>query len=204
MELNSRALLLFTKEAELGKVKTRLASSIGAEKALRVYTTLLNYTFSLLEEYAKRGVSVYIYFAEEPQENIDHLKFANIRIQKGVDLGERMQHAFSEVLSQHSSAVILGGDCPELTLDDIESAFQGTEQHHTVIGPSTDGGYYLLGKHTLIPELFTKKKWSTVSVFNDTIADLNRLNQEYKTLQPKTDIDTIDDIILAKASYLLG
>lgn len=200
---SSSALLLFTKEAELGKVKSRLASSIGKQKALEVYQSLLIHTAQLLEVFSEQGFSVYLYFAEEPKQDTSKYTFATIKTQNGADLGERMHHAFEELFQVHNKVVILGGDCPELQESDILTAFDHLNQNTSVIGPSTDGGYYLLGLHKLIPELFQKKSWSTVSVLKDSLKNLDQLQEPYFLLEKKTDIDTLDDLILAKASHLL-
>ena len=89
--------------------------------------------------------------------------------------------------------VIIGSDCPSLSPIIINEAFERLENDDIVIGPSSDGGYYLLGMSKLIPELFQHKKWSSDSVLADTIKDTVKLQKQYSFLTELSDIDTIED-----------
>ena len=116
--------------------------------------------------------------------------------QTGEGLGERMAHAFQKAFDQGvDRAVIIGSDCYELDTQRLQEAFQALERHDSVIGPSTDGGYYLLGMAKPIPEFFDNKEWSTASVAGDTMADAERLGLSMAILPSLTDIDTEKDLI---------
>jgi uncharacterized protein len=173
------ALIVFIKNPEKGKVKTRLATTVGDEKALEIYIQLLAKTKqSILGIEAK----VYLYFSEyvdttEFWQNETYIK----KVQIGENLGQRMNAAFVEVLEDSSieKAIIIGSDCPDL--------------NSFVIGPAYDGGYYLLGMKKPCLRLFEKKIWSGPRVLIDTIADINTMVKTYFLLPPLMDIDTIDD-----------
>ena len=81
-----------------------------------------------------------------------------------------MKEAFSEALKGHEKAIIIGSDCPQLSTPIIQEAFDALDHHDTVIGPTYDGGYYLLGMKNLYPFLFDDMRWSVDDVFNTTIS----------------------------------
>ncbi len=160
-------IIVFIKNPELGKVKTRLAASVGDQKALEIYIRLLNHTRKILMNI--EGVKQYVFYANYIDEN-DQWKedvFDN-RIQKGTDLGKRMSCAFEEVLMECDKAIIIGSDCAEMTSEHIYKAIKKLNDSNVVIGPSLDGGYYLLGMDHYYPELFKGIEWSTDTVFYRT------------------------------------
>ena len=94
----------------------------------------------------------------------------------------------------YAKIVIIGSDCPELTGFIIDDAFEKLHSHDVVIGPSTDGGYYLLGLTHLLPDLFKDKEWSTNKVLVETIKDIVRLKKSSYFLTELSDIDTAEDL----------
>ncbi len=192
-------LLVFVKNVEQGKVKTRLAATVGNERALEIYRGLLAYTIA-----QTKGLEVekHVFYSRAIEKN-DAWKQAGFiqRTQAGEGLGERMASAFSEVLEPKTAekgmpknaAVIIGSDCPELTTDIIEEAFVALKSHDIVIGPAEDGGYYLLGMSSSQPELFQNKEWSTNTVAAATKADCERLGLQFYTLPILSDIDHEED-----------
>ncbi|MEN8768156.1 MAG: TIGR04282 family arsenosugar biosynthesis glycosyltransferase [Candidatus Arcticimaribacter sp.] len=183
-------LLVFCKNPRLGKVKTRLAKTIGDEKALLIYKELLKKTASVLKELE---VDIHLYYSDEIEEND---LFSAIASQKkkqaGEQLGERMANAFQESFISYDKVVIIGTDLWTLETQDIHNAFQALEKQAAVIGPSKDGGYYLLGLNQFFPELFKQKEWGTDKVLSSTLADLNHIN--YHLLKEKNDVDTFSDL----------
>jgi rSAM/selenodomain-associated transferase 1 len=188
----SRGLIIFVKNPEPGKVKTRLARSIGAEAALAVYKRLLQHTKDITSKVDARRVMFYSSWIDD-QDGWERPKYEK-RVQSGTDLGERMANAFSLVLNGVDQAVIIGSDCLELTAGIIDQAFAALERFDAVIGPARDGGYYLLGIKQFHPELFDGKEWSTSTVFQDTAADLRVLGLSYEALPVLSDIDDVDDL----------
>jgi uncharacterized protein len=192
--LMKNALIIFVRKPELGKVKTRLAADIGDDRALQVYIELLKHTHAVT---CNLCCDKYVYYSESTVED-DMWENTIFRkaSQKGEGLGERMMAAFSDLFKNgYTKVVIIGSDCPALSTDIIESAFQELNVYNAVIGPSADGGYYLLGLTELLSGLFYNKQWSTASVLQDTITSITSLNKSYFLLPVLADIDTAGDLL---------
>ena len=189
----SSTLIVFVRHPELGKVKTRLAKSIGDEEALKVYKFLLRHTREIIEPLK---IPIFIYYSEHlVQNDIWEGEKFHKRIQSGEDLGKRMYNAFSEILmDKYSKVLIIGSDCYELNKEIIEEGFNKLDNCDVVIGAARDGGYYLLGMKRPLPELFENKKWSSNSVFEDTIRDIKQLRLSVDYLPVLTDVDEEKDI----------
>jgi uncharacterized protein len=187
------ALIIFVRHPELGKVKTRLAKSVGEEKALSVYTYLLKITHDIaINIHADK----YVFYTDEIITNdCWEMDLFIKRRQEGETLGEKMKNAFLSLFKYgYTKLVIIGSDCPELTASQVIDAFQKLDSNGVVIGPATDGGYYLLGLTQMIPELFHNKQWSTDTVLADTILDIEKLSKSSVMLPKLSDIDTEDDL----------
>ncbi|MEL6917012.1 MAG: TIGR04282 family arsenosugar biosynthesis glycosyltransferase [Bacteroidota bacterium] len=184
-------LLIFTRNPELGKCKTRLAATIGNQAALEVYKFLLVHTVDFTKTLHTKKV---VYYSEVIWENdIWDTNFYDKKLQLGNDLGERMANAFqSGFASGFEKIMIIGSDMYDLSTSDLENAFTALDDHDYVIGPATDGGYYLLGMKTYNPSLFAHKDWGTETVLEDTLADLH--NDTVKLMEPRNDVDLYDDI----------
>ncbi len=186
-------LIIFYRNPELGKVKTRLAATVGDVNALNIYISLSAYTRKITENIA---VDKYIFYSHF-KDNNDHWHNLNFKKHKqsGDDLGTKMYQAFQVGFeSGYKSICIIGTDCFELTQEIIEDAFSKLKSHDAVIGPASDGGYYLLGINALYPELFTNKSWSTNSVCEDTINNLKVLKLKHYTLPILNDVDEEKDL----------
>jgi len=184
-------LIIFTKNPELGKVKTRLAKSIGNKAALDIYKFLLSHTVSVTKSLE---VDKIVYYSEEiPDEDLWPSESFNKKVQSGRDLGEKMKNAFQETFnSGYRRVIIVGSDLLDLSRDDLEQAFLELKKNDVVIGPAEDGGYYLLGMKSLNSEVFKNKAWSTSSVLSDTLKDLE--GKKIKILETRNDIDEIQDL----------
>ena len=187
-----KLILVFIRNPELGKVKTRLAASIGNENALEIYKFLLSHTKNVLLHCNAKSRVLY---SEEinTNDNWDN-DFFEKSLQKGNNLGEKMKNAFLDGFdSGYEKIVIIGSDLYDLESTDIETAFEKLENNDVVIGPAEDGGYYLLGLNKIPDTIFENKNWSTESVFKDTIKDIKHL--KYEVLKTKNDIDKVEDIM---------
>jgi len=184
------ALIIFIKNPQAGKVKTRLAASLGAEKALEIYLDLLQHTRRAALELTAKRYLFYSDFVDEKDEwqAADFFKKAQV----GIDLGERMKNAFSEVLPGHEKAVIIGSDLPGMTGEILAEAFSKLDHADFVIGQAEDGGYYLLGMKEFQPAVFQEISWSTPLVFEQTIHHIQRLGS-FSLLPVLADIDTAAD-----------
>ena len=190
LPIHPDALIIFLRSPEEGKVKTRLAKTTGAAKALSIYRQLLSITFNQIQGL---NCTVYLYFVPYIDRNyIEKTPFIG-RLQKGFDLGLRMQQAFQEVLQSHKQVLLIGTDCPYITKTLLEEAFDQLQNHDIVLGPATDGGYYLIGLHQMHDCLFAGIDWSTGRVLSQTIQAAEDLNLSFSLLPEHHDIDYEDD-----------
>ena len=189
--MSKNLLLVFTRNPELGKVKTRLAKTIGDQQALDIYKLLLHHTKKTIHNIDCHKA---VYYSETIQKNDiwDNSKFQK-HIQNGMDLGDRMYNAFKDAFyKDYEKVVIVGTDIFELQPKLINEAFKALDNHEAVIGPAKDGGYYLLGLKKLLPEIFKNKKWGEETVFKETMQDLNYV--DVHLLDELNDIDTYNDL----------
>ena len=185
-------LLIFTRNPELGKVKSRLAKDVGEQSALDIYKFLLNHTKKVTQ---KLPVDKQVWYSENVNEN--DIWDAEIYTKKEqlqvADLGERMQHAFQAGFDKgYEKIIIIGSDLYDIETKDLEVAFGILNTNEAVIGPATDGGFYLLGMKTMIAEVFQNKNWGSETVLQDTLHDLEKYN--FDTLEERNDVDYLSDI----------
>ncbi len=189
--MNKNLLFIFVRNPELGKVKTRLAQSIGDNTALEVYKFLLEKTKKITSnlDYDRA-----IYYSEKIRNNDIWKKNKYQKFQQeGDDLGIRMKNAFKNSFdSGYEKVLIIGSDIYDLTPSHIDEAFKKLDSNDVVIGPAIDGGYYLLGMKRLHTTIFKNKEWGTSSVREDTLSDLQKVNVHL--LQELNDVDVIEDI----------
>ena len=189
--MQENLIIIFARNPKLGKVKTRLAKTIGDFAALETYKILMKHTANVVE---KNNAEKIVFYSEYINNNDvwAKIKCKKVKQSEG-DLGEKMQTAFEYAFELgYKKIVIIGSDVYSLKTEHIDSAFTQLQTHDVVIGPAHDGGYYLLGLNFIIPELFEQKKWGTSSVLENTLADLNELN--VTLLEPLNDIDTYEDL----------
>ena len=192
-------LLIFAREPVLGRVKTRLAAGIGAAAALAVYRELLAHTAAAV---AAAQVPATVWLAEAPQPPaspaLARPEWPGLpwRVQPAAGgLGARMAQAFAEAFGGCAGRVaIIGTDCPGLSAELLRLAFAQLATHDLVLGPATDGGYYLLGMNELHADLFLHKAWSTAAVLPATLADAARLGLRVALLPALADIDSAADL----------
>jgi uncharacterized protein len=187
-----QALIIFIRNPELGKVKTRIGQVAGDALALQVYKNLLAHTQAITMHLQ---ADKYVYYADAIH-NLDI--WANDTYfkakQEGPDLGARMHQAFSTLFKKgYEKVCIIGSDCYELTAPIIESAFKELDTADMVIGPAKDGGYYLLGMKKEVREVFYEIDWSTDKVLEQTLLKLKD-RYTYALLPTLSDIDTIEDV----------
>jgi rSAM/selenodomain-associated transferase 1 len=188
---SSAALIIFIRNPELGKVKTRLAKSVGNEKALAIYKSLLAHTRSTVLQV---DVNRLLFYADklnhdDAWSSADFIKF----VQVDEDLGGRMHRAFVTALENNLKAVIVGSDLPQINAQIIQEAFQKLDEYPYVIGPAVDGGYYLLGMKQPSPELFEDMEWSTPLVFEQTIRKIKKMGKLWYELPKISDVDYLED-----------
>lgn len=196
-------LIVFVKNPVRGKVKTRVAATVGDDKALEVYLTLVNHTKEVVKEWfltnetmLTKKVAVYYGDFVNNEDTWQETWIAK-KIQPNVaDLGERMKTAFEQELNEAGErVVIIGSDCLALRPAHISEAFAALEEHEVVIGPADDGGYYLLGMKQLQVYLFEDKPWSQSSLLTQTLAQLNALSTSVWLGEALSDVDTWEDYL---------
>ena len=185
-------LIIFIRNPELGKVKTRLARTLGDHEALRIYRFLLEKT-----RLAASGVRAerHLYYSENMAREDDWpIALFHKKQQSNGDLGERMESAFRNAFREGAEKVlIIGSDCPELSSTILDSAFELLEKADFVVGPVPDGGYYLLGMKEMTPSVFRDIAWSTETVRAETLEKIEALGKSYALLPELTDIDEATD-----------
>lgn len=189
--MSNPLIMVFVRNSELGRVKTRLAKSIGDQAALETYKILSKHTSKIINEIDSDQL---IFYSDKIQDN-DVWTATNCKkqIQTKGDLGQKMLAAFQYGFSLgYQKIIIIGSDLYSLRPKHIESAFEQLENYDVVIGPALDGGYYLLGLNFIIPKIFKQKQWSTSSVLKETLSDLKEFN--VNLLEPLNDIDTYADL----------
>jgi uncharacterized protein len=198
---SSKALIIFIKNPQKGKVKTRLARTVGDDKALEIYLELLKITLENAQILRgplreKETIKPYLFYSDfvDTQDEWSSEVFEKM-VQSGDDLGERMSNAFKIVLEKHPAACIIGSDCPTLSVAILEQSFSNLNDSDYTIGPSTDGGYYLLGirKGIAYENLFSDIEWSTPSVLPTTLERFDENKGSYTQLPVLTDIDEEKD-----------
>jgi rSAM/selenodomain-associated transferase 1 len=189
--------LFFVKFPVRGKVKTRLAGELGENAVVELYR---NFVLDTLSALRKLNIPFRICFNPESAGD----KFKEwlgekyiYSAQEGSNLGERMKNALARIFEEnYSRAILIGSDSPDLPADFLIEALQSLESHDAVIGPSSDGGYYLIGfsKAHFLPETFEGILWSTGNVFQQTIGFLKRNSVNVHILPQWSDIDTPADL----------
>lgn len=185
-----QGIIIFQKNAVLGKVKTRLAASLGDEMALSIYKKLLKRTHQHLESLPMDRLVYFSDYLENEPKDSNQQYF----VQPAGNLGQRMIKAFQEQFNQgYDQLLIIGTDCPDITSELVEKAFSALKKNDFVIGPAEDGGYYLLGMNKFSPELFVDIPWSSAAVCEMTKKAILKLNKTYETLPVLSDVDNEED-----------
>jgi rSAM/selenodomain-associated transferase 1 len=195
-----QSIILFIRFPERGRVKSRLAEDIGEENAWVLYQY---FVLDLLETVSRVNCVLKIYYS--PSEAGDGMKEwlgsgYSYMPQHGGDLGEKMRNAIEEVFRQGcDETVLIGSDIPDVPHMLIERAY-AFSRHDAVIGPSHDGGYYLIGfrKDTFLPEIFEGIDWGTEKVFGKTMELFTDSNYNVCILPLWQDVDRLSDL---KALY---
>lgn len=197
--MKTNALLIFTRNPELGKVKTRLAKTIGDVNALQVYKDLLLHT---MEQSQNVDCDKFVFYDRAiVKEDIWKDGFYQKKLQSEGDLGHKMQAAFQLLFDLgYTNCIIIGSDLFDLKSEIIETAFAELEKNKVVLGPAEDGGYYLLGLKEMNKSLFTNKNWGTSSVYKDTLKDLE--TDKIHLMPTLNDIDTFEDLMNSTYNYL--
>lgn len=195
------ALIIFIKNPVLGKVKTRLAATVGDEKALDVYNQLLKHTRNTTQPLPIDKHLFYSDFIDEEDKWAPDVYQKHLQTQTN-DLGKKMYDAFIFLHDNaYEKVVIIGSDCLELDGDVLHKAYLGLEEHDTVIGPAKDGGYYAIGfnferienDEEVLSSVFLGKDWSHENVAKEAIVSFEQLALKTHILPELNDVDFEED-----------
>jgi uncharacterized protein len=192
-----RCLILFVKYPEKGKVKSRLVFGGDDGHVADLYRCFIE---DLLERVSSGDYRLFIAF-DPPEKEKDCIELIgsgfSYMTQIGADLGARMCNAFTSCFAEgFRSVVIIGSDSPDLPQRIIEEAFQSLRSHGAVIGPTYDGGYYLIGfsKDSFSESFFENITWSTDTVYAETVRRFDEGGVSFHVLPRWRDIDTVEDV----------
>ncbi|NWF75228.1 MAG: TIGR04282 family arsenosugar biosynthesis glycosyltransferase [Nitrospirae bacterium] len=192
------ALGIFFRAPQSGKVKKRIANKIGKDEALKAYISMLDATVANVLRI--QGIDIYGFYEGEitsPNYQIPFLGKKNISFhpQKGHNLGEKMCNAFQWLFDNgYLKVSLIGTDSPDLPISFIEMAFQKLDIYELVIGPSEDGGYYLIGMKKPLEDVFKNIEWGRDMVLKDTISNAMNAGINYFLLPEWYDIDDLDTL----------
>ena len=193
-----RRLILFTRYPAPGKSKTRLIPALGPEGAADLQRKMTLHTVIVARRAARRlSLSLEVGFTGADESLFESWLGPDLAYtaQSDGDLGRRMSEAFRQGFDGGDSSIVLvGSDTPELTVDIVESAFGSLESHDLVLGPSQDGGYYLIGLRQPAHELFQRISWGTGRVLSETLDRAHRIGLSVILLDQLSDVDLPENL----------
>ncbi len=191
-------LLVFARTPRIGMVKTRMESVLSQHQCFLLHEALLRHTLSKVAGWALEGMERFVFFTfplgQPPQLEIP--KNISVDTQLGLDLGERMTHALQEKWGKGFRKILfIGTDSPLLEQTDVETAVRALDDHKVVIGPATDGGYYLIGFSAPESGVFSGIEWGTARVYQQTVNQMRRHSLRWHALRENFDLDTYGDLL---------
>lgn len=203
--MGRRRLVILTRYPDPGKVKTRLIPALGPEEAASLHKQMTEHTLKWAASLAKKSSGLLeIRFDGGNRDLLAEWLGSewDYTHQGAGDLGDRMARAFQENFQiGKKEVVVVGTDCPQMTIFQVETAFDALKSHDLVLGPTIDGGYCLIGLKRIVPEVFTSMDWGTETVFQDTLERAKNAGLSVKCLKPLRDVDVPEDLsVWEKAS----
>lgn len=205
-----KAFIVFARTPEIGRVKTRLMRDLGPEETLKLYKSFVSETFKICG--SLKGTDKFLGSfptTDDPflKGLVRKYKFKGAFNQRGADLGQKFVNAFHDRFNEgYEKVVIIGSDSPTIPAEYIKKAFQELERHEFVLGPCTDGGYYLVGASRLYKNVFRGIPWDSSEVLNKTLDKLYAGKIKFSLLPFWYDVDDINDLEFYKRhiKYLKG
>lgn len=191
--MNEHRLIVFLKAPRPGGVKTRLAETLGVAQACAAYRRLVE---TLLRQLAVLEHVELCFAPDDAASEIEPWAQPTWQLTKqgNGDLGCRLDRAFQRAFDEGARrVVIIGSDCLDVGPSDVEAAWSALLSHDAVLGPATDGGYWLIGLRAPRPELFADVPWSTNNVLRETLARCRATGLKTLLLRELADVDTEAD-----------
>jgi rSAM/selenodomain-associated transferase 1 len=193
----SSCLLLFVKYPEKGKVKLRLSADLDEDTVVDLYRCFVSDTLDTIK---KTHIQCYLCFY--PTDMLEKFqKWLGTAMaffpQEGTNLGQRMKNCFMQAFAKgYQHVILIGSDSPDLPADILLKALDELQTNDVVLGPSCDGGYYLIGfqNKSFEPSVFDDVHWGTASVFTETIQKIEKKNYHLSILPVWSDVDTLTDL----------
>lgn len=198
-----KRVILFTRYPQVGKCKTRLIPKLGAQGALQIHRQLVAHVLKVLEHFlaSSKSTSLYIYYYSGVQREMRQWlgNGYTFKQQQGNNLGERMADALIHGLINNYNCTLIGSDCPGIGTSLLNESLEALRHNNVVLGPSHDGGYYLIGVAANTPletcrQLFADIPWGTRQVFSKTLKHAHTLGLNTYILKRLHDIDTAEDL----------
>jgi len=191
-------LIVFTRYPEPGKSKTRLIPALGPRGAADLHRKMTEHTLSWARRWKKRfPASLEVHFTGGSEESFQKWLGPDLsyRPQPEGDLGARMHEAFHQAFQEGvEKVVIVGTDCPGLTEDLCQKAFEELDRNEVVLGPAKDGGYYLIALRRPMEELFRGISWGTGGVLTKTLERAQALRLRISLQEILEDVDRPEDL----------
>tara|TARA_B100001123_G_C15277435_1_gene1012715 strand:- start:524 stop:1204 length:681 start_codon:yes stop_codon:yes gene_type:complete len=200
---NDNAVILFARDPILGQVKTRLSSFLDNETILKLYKGFLEDSLAKIQRVGNADCFVGI----SPENNsgfFNKLESSGMTLfsQQGKDLGEKMRQAFIKRFAQgYNNVAIIGSDSPSLPVSYIDQALDSTKD--LVLGPSIDGGYYLIAMKSKVSEVFSFVDWGTDKVLHETLQRVQDGGFSFDLLPVWYDVDLLEDLKFLKTHLML-
>lgn len=200
----TRALIIMTRIPEEGKTKTRLMPKLTATECVNLHLCFLKDLSSTIMDLS---ADTFLYYTPKKDTSLLQEIFPHAKgsfLQEGEDLGERMHHGLRTLLKDYDQVLLMGSDVPEVTREDLKEAYAMLEKKDVVLGPSEDGGYYLVGLKKECPLLFKDKIYSTPTVLKEALETLEHVGLSYGLITALRDVDYYEDLLALNQRLTTG
>ncbi|MAI40913.1 MAG: TIGR04282 family arsenosugar biosynthesis glycosyltransferase [Candidatus Azotimanducaceae bacterium] len=193
MKYEDTSILIFCKAPISGSVKTRLIPTLGEDGACALHRALAE---RLINEVIASNLAEVVLYCWPDISHEFFTSFKKIKriVQKGDNLGERMHHAFNEVLSVKDNVILIGTDCPSINAGYLDRAIVKLLNHDAVLGPAEDGGYGLIGLHESHWNYFKNLVWGSSQICSETCRRFNQARLEWSLMPLIWDVDRPEDV----------
>ena len=190
-----KAIICFTRVPRPGQTKTRLLPILKPQQCEALHSAFLR---DLSAVYESMDADLFVAYAPDPEPALLKEIFPIAKgffPQEGTDLGEKMLHAIESVLKQdYESCILTGSDLPLMTKEHLESGFTALENAEITLGPTSDGGYYLVGMKQPCPEIFRNQQYGGSTVWENTLTAVKNAGYSFAPALSCDDVDTPDDL----------